>query len=68
MNIVLASDNNYAPHLATLIVSICENNLNEIITIHVLDVGINKESKNRINYLKNHQNFYILYNHNIECN
>lgn len=62
MNIVLASDNNYAPHLATLIVSICENNLNEIITIHVLDGGINKESKNRINYLKKqYNNLEILY-------
>lgn len=45
INIVVASDENYVPHLETLIVSIAENNKNvDSILIHVLDGGIKPES------------------------
>lgn len=45
MHIVVASDNNYVPHMATLIYSICHyNSKEETINIHVLNNGINNES------------------------
>lgn len=48
MDIVVASDDNYAPHLATLVCSICENNRDTEIVIHILDNGISIESKAKI--------------------
>lgn len=48
MDIVVASDDNYAPHLATLVCSICENNRNSEIVVHILDNGISVESKTKI--------------------
>lgn len=51
MNIVVASDQNYVPHLETLIVSIAENNINIAeIKITVLDSGILENSKEKILY------------------
>ena len=53
LNIVVASDENYVPHLETLIVSIAENNKNvDWILIHVLDGGIKPESVASIQKLK----------------
>lgn len=53
LNIVVASDENYVPHLETLIVSIAENNKNvDLILIHVLDGGIKPESVASIQRLK----------------
>ncbi len=49
MNIVVASDQNYVPHLETLIVSIAENNADVgEIKITVLDSGILEDSKENI--------------------
>lgn len=46
INIVVASDQNYAPHLETLIVSIGENNRNvESIRIHIMDNGLDESSR-----------------------
>ena len=45
INIVVASDENYVPHLETLIFSIVENNKDiDLIMIHVLDGDIKPES------------------------
>ena len=53
LNIVVASDENYVPHLETLIVSIAENNQNvNSILIHVFDGGIKPESVASIQRLK----------------
>ncbi|MCQ2096645.1 MAG: glycosyltransferase family 8 protein [Fibrobacter sp.] len=49
MNIVVASDQNYVPHLETLIVSIAENNVDiDEIKITILDSGILENSKEKI--------------------
>ena len=40
MNIVVASDDNYAIHLLTLLVSIGENNKQSNIDFHILDCRI----------------------------
>ncbi|MDV3429596.1 MAG: glycosyltransferase family 8 protein [Bacillota bacterium] len=56
MDIVIASDNNYAAHAAALICSICENNKEDII-IHLLDGGIEEEIYNKIEVLKNRYNY-----------
>lgn len=46
MNIFVASDENYVPHLKTLMVSIGENNKKvDSIIVYILDNGISKESK-----------------------
>ena len=53
MNIVVASDENYVPHLVTLLVSIGENNREvEKIIVYILDGGIKSESKNIITKLE----------------
>lgn len=45
MNIIVASDENYVPHLETLIISIGETNFKkEKILIHIFDGGISYES------------------------
>lgn len=53
MNIVVASDENYAPHLATLVYSICINNPNVKILFHILDGGIKNITLNKIIDIKN---------------
>ncbi len=54
MNIVVASDENYVPHLETLVVSIGETNHKiESIKIHIFDGGISERSKQEINQFKN---------------
>ena len=53
MTIVVASDENYVPHLVTLLVSIGENNREvEKIIVYILDGGIKSESKNIITKLE----------------
>ena len=53
INIVVASDENYVPHLETLVVSIAENNKNTgLILVHVFDGGIKPESVASIQRLK----------------
>lgn len=53
MNIVVASDDNYAPHLETLIVSIGENNKTiDSIIVYILDGGLSEHSKLSILKLK----------------
>lgn len=50
MNIVVASDENYVPHLETLLISIGESNSKvEKLNIHVFDAGISDESRYSIN-------------------
>ena len=45
INIVVASDENYVPHLETLIFSIVENNKDiDLILIHIFDGGIKPEA------------------------
>lgn len=62
MNIVVASDDNYAIHLLTLLVSIGENNKQTDIDFHILDGGINLDSKNKINeILKIYVNIEVHY-------
>ncbi|MBQ8837141.1 MAG: glycosyltransferase family 8 protein [Clostridia bacterium] len=52
MNIVVASDENYVPHLETLLVSIGINNENvDSLTIYIFDSGISEESKRTISEL-----------------
>ena len=49
INIVVASDENYVPHLETLLVSIGENNKNvDTLMIYIFDNGITIQSKNSI--------------------
>lgn len=57
INIVVASDDNYVPHLMTLIESIGANNrqVNSIL-IHVFDGGMTSEAKRRIDNMK--KNFH----------
>lgn len=57
VNIVVASDENYVPHLETLVVSIVLNNKNmHSILIHVLDSGIMPQSIRSIEKLKEKYN------------
>ena len=57
--IFLPSDNNYAPYLATCIVSLCENT-NSFLDLYILDGGINDENKKIIESLKDKfKNFSI---------
>ncbi len=51
-NIILASDDGYAAHLATVIASIGENNRDIPICVHILDGGLQEQSLSRINILK----------------
>lgn len=54
LNIVVASDENYAPHLVTLLVSIGENNkYEEQIQISIFDGGLSKKTKEWIFALSN---------------
>lgn len=48
MDIALASDNNYVQHMAVAIESIIENNMQEDISFHIMDNGIDKENLNKI--------------------
>lgn len=48
INIALASDENYAPHMATNMVSICINNPHLFIRFHIADGGISESGKDRI--------------------
>lgn len=72
MNIVLASDNNYAAHMATLIASLCENNDKEKeIIIHILSNDIDKTIQNKIFNLESYYvnlkiKFYDLTSQEIE--
>lgn len=52
MDIVVASDENYVPHLATLICSVYDNNKDENIVFHIFDNGISEESYRKIEKLK----------------
>ena len=64
INIVVASDDNYVPHLMTLIESIGANNrqVNSIL-IHVFDGGMTSEAKRRIdNMKKNFHNIWMSLN------
>ena len=57
--IFLPSDNNYAPYLAVCITSICKNT-KSYINIYILDGGISKENKAKIQSLnKKFKNFSI---------
>jgi lipopolysaccharide biosynthesis glycosyltransferase len=49
--VFLASDNNYAPYVASTIASICDNT-SSFIDFYVLDGGITKENQNKISKLK----------------
>lgn len=63
MNIVVASDENYVPHLETLLVSIGETNkaVDEL-KIHIFDGGISTKSKEMIQCLKlKYQNMSFLF-------
>ncbi len=63
MNIVVASDENYVPHLETLLVSIGETNkaVDEL-KIHIFDGGISTKSKEMIQCLKlKYQNMCFLF-------
>lgn len=51
-NIVVASDENYAAHMATLIVSICENNTGHKIVIHIFDGGLSDKTKQQLKILE----------------
>ncbi len=53
MNIVVASDDNYVPHLITLVASICENNKDcDLLNVYVLNNNISESRINAINALK----------------
>ena len=57
--IFLASDNNYAPFVATTIASICDNT-KSFCDFYILDGGISKENQEKICVLKKHfSNFSI---------
>ena len=62
-NIVVASDENYAAHMSTLIVSICENNIGHKIVMHIFDGGISDKTVRKIKTLENnyHQLHIIFY-------
>lgn len=53
MDIVMASDENYAPHLATLVNSICINNPNVNLYFHVFDGGISDNTYEKITHINN---------------
>lgn len=65
MNIVVASDENYVPHLETLLVSLGETNSDvDLLKIHILDGGISDKSRRDINRLQEkYKNFiFVFYN------
>lgn len=51
INLILASDNNYAPYLSVMLNSILINNKNDFnkFNIFILDDGLSKTSKNKLN-------------------
>ena len=58
MNFLLSSDNNYAPLLGVTIYSLLKNNQQDFneINIHILDMGISKENKSKLNSIcQNHE-------------
>tara|TARA_Y100001960_G_C14776781_1_gene883731 strand:+ start:1312 stop:2217 length:906 start_codon:yes stop_codon:yes gene_type:complete len=57
--VFLASDNNYAPFVASTIASICDNT-KSFIDIYVLDGGITNKNKEKINKLKEKFNNFSL--------
>ena len=61
LNIVFASDNNYALYLGVAIVSLIKNNQNDFdkINIFVLDDGISSENKKRLEALVTNQNHVL---------
>lgn len=61
MNIVFASDDNYAPILATILISLLTNNVNKNskINIFILDDNIKLENKKKIRALTNNFNAEI---------
>ena len=62
MNILLASDNNYAPLLGVTIYSLLENNENDFenIAIYILDGGISEVNKNKIREIfSRDKNFFL---------
>lgn len=52
MNIVLSSDENYTAHMAATIMSLCVNNSDADITVHILDGGITEKSRKKIEELR----------------
>ena len=62
MNIVFASDEKFAPFLATAIVSILLNSSAEdSFSFHILDGGLSESSKSKINALQRYKPFTIKY-------
>ncbi len=57
--VFLASDNNYAPFVATTIASVCDNT-KSFINFYILDGGISNENKSKINNLKNKFNNFSI--------
>lgn len=53
INIVLSTDNGYAPQTGIVLYSIFENNKNSRINVYILDGGISEENKIKIKDLKN---------------
>ena len=62
VNIVLSSDNNYSQHLGVVLCSIFENKKSDYnINIYVIDGGISKENKEKLNELEKKYHFFISY-------
>lgn len=67
MNIALCIDNNYAQHCGVLITSICENNINEIITFHIIYDSISASNILKLKNIISHYNKTIIF-HEIDRN
>ena len=61
INIVLASDDNYAQHCCVLMTSVLLNNKNTDIVFHILDGGITDKNKKKIEKLKLLKLFSVQY-------
>jgi len=62
INILLASDDNYAQHLGVVLCSIFENRKGiYVINIYIIDGGLSKESKLKLEELEYRYNFKIKY-------
>lgn len=67
IEIVLASDNNYAQHLAVTIVSVLENNTsNSEINFHILENGLKEENKVILKQITDKHNTVSLKFYNID--
>lgn len=66
MDIVVASDENYAVHMATLLCSICEHNRNSKIDIHILDGGIELVTNEKIYNMKKVYNNLDIHTYKID--